>query len=140
MYTKPVFFTKIVDHDGKVLIENVPERHQALKPQTAFLADRRPEGSRIRRSKVCIWIKVSPTGGAGQVPGMTTAGKSGTTTASKDLWFTGFTPYYTAGIWSGNDASQPISGGSSYHKDIWKKIMERVHEGLPIRGFPYRTA
>ena len=36
----------------------------------------------------------------------------------------------------GNDASQPISGGSSYHKDIWKKIMERVHEGLPDPGFP----
>ena len=67
---------------------------------------------------------------------MTTAGKSRTTTASKDLWFTGFYPYYTAGIWSGNDASQPISGGSSYHKDIWKKIMERVHEGLPDPGFP----
>ena len=135
VYTKPVFFTKIVDHDGKVLIENVPERHQALKPQTAFLLTDALREAVSGGAKFAS-VKVSPTGGRARVPGMTTAGKSGTTTASKDLWFTGFTPYYTAGIWSGNDASQPISGGSSYHKDIWKKIMERVHEGLPDPGFP----
>lgn len=31
---------------------------------------------------------------------ITAAGKSGTTTSYNDLWFVGYTPYYTMGIWS----------------------------------------
>lgn len=134
VYTKPVFFTKIVDHDGKVLIENEPERHEALKPQTAFLLTDALREAMSGGPKFAT-SPVNPTGGRARLSKMTCAGKSGTTTASKDLWFTGFTPWYTAGIWSGNDGSQAVSGGTSYHKDIWKKIMDRVHEGLQDPGF-----
>ena len=61
VYTKPVFFTKIVDHDGKVLIENVPERHQALKPQTAFLLTDALREAVSGGAKFAS-VKVSPTG------------------------------------------------------------------------------
>lgn len=134
VYTKPVFFTKIVDHDGKVLIENEPERHEVLKPQTAFLLTDALREAMSGGPKFAT-SPVNPTGGRSRLSNMTCAGKSGTTTASKDLWFTGFTPWYTAGIWSGNDGNQAVSGGTSYHKDIWKKIMDRVHEGLQDPGF-----
>lgn len=133
-YTKPVFFSKILDHDGNVLIENVPKRHQALKEATAFLLTDALREAVAGGSKFAT-SPISPTGRRARLSNMTSAGKSGTTTANKDLWFTGFTPYYTAGIWSGNDGNQTVSGGTSYHKDIWKKIMERVHEGLPDPGF-----
>ena len=77
----------------------------------------------------------STTSAAAAVPGMSTSGKSGTTTSNNDLWFVGFTPYYTAGIWSGYDNNGSITGGTSYHKAIWRNIMTRIHEGLPDPGF-----
>ncbi len=84
-------------------------------------------------------INLNSTSPSANIPGMSNAGKSGTTTSNNDIWFVGFTPYYTAGIWSGCDDNQKITAiGSttSYHKIIWRKIMERVHEGMADTGFP----
>lgn len=76
----------------------------------------------------------------GKYSGNVNAGKSGTTTNNNDIWFVGFTPYYTAGIWSGCDDNQKISAigsSTSYHKKIWKAIMTKIHEGLrtPVSRF-----
>ena len=61
------------------------------------------------------------------------AGKTGTTNEYKDLWFVGFTPYYTAGIWLGYDNSISMRGRINYnyneHKTLWKNIMNEVLEG-----------
>lgn len=135
VYTRPSFFTRVLDHDGNVLLENQPESYQALKPETAFLLTDAMKDSMKGQSKFAV-TTISPTGRRASLDSMTAAGKSGTTTGSRDLWFVGYTPYYTAGIWSGNDDNQPIEGTTSYHKDIWKKIMERVHEGLENKDFP----
>ncbi len=134
VYTKPSFFTKVLDHDGNVVLEHERLSHQALKPETAFLLTDAMKDVMNGGSKFAV-TTISPTGRRAALASMTAAGKSGTTTGSKDLWFVGYTPYYTAGIWSGNDDSQPVEGGTSYHKDIWKKIMDRVHEGLEPAGF-----
>lgn len=135
IYTEPIFFTKVLDHDGNILLENGPESHQALKPETAFLLTDAMKDVMTGRNKFAA-NPISPTGRRAALTSMAAAGKSGTTTNNKDLWFVGYTPYYTAGIWSGNDDSQPIAGNTSFHKDIWKKIMDRVHEGLENTGFP----
>ena len=69
---------------------------------------------------------------------MSNAGKSGTTSNNVDIWFVGFTPYYTAGIWAGCDNNQRlggVNGNTSFHKAIWRKIMTRLHEDLPDPGF-----
>ena len=74
---------------------------------------------------------------------MSCAGKSGTTSNNNDVWFVGFTPYYTAGIWAGFDNNQDLSdanGGNSFHKDIWRKIMQKIHEGKEDTGFPVPTS
>lgn len=134
VYTRPIFFTKVLDHDGNVLLESQRESRQALKPETAFLLTDAMKDVMTGRSKFAA-APVNPTGRRAALASMAAAGKSGTTTDNKDLWFVGFTPYYTAGIWSGNDNSKPVTGGTSYHKDIWKKIMDRVHEGLENTGF-----
>lgn len=134
IYREPVFFTKVLDHDGNVLLESRGESRQVLKPETAFLLTDAMKDVIAGRSKFAA-EPVNPTGRRAALSSMTAAGKSGTTTDSKDLWFVGYTPYYAAGIWSGNDGGQPVTGGTSYHKDIWKKIMDRVHEGLDNTGF-----
>ena len=37
LYTEPIFYTKVLDHDGNVLIDNQPETRQVMKPTTAWL-------------------------------------------------------------------------------------------------------
>ncbi|WP_313340001.1 transglycosylase domain-containing protein [Lacrimispora sp.] len=138
VYTKPVFFTKILDHDGKILIENKPETHRVLKDSTAFLLTDAMADS-MKSSRKFSSNGPSSTSTAASIPGMSAAGKSGTTSANNDIWFVGYSPYYTAGIWGGCDDNQKLTkqnGGTSFHKAIWRKIMTRVHEGMSDPGFP----
>lgn len=137
VYTKPVFFTKILDHDGKVLIDNTPKTHRVLKDSTAFLLTDAMAAS-MESSRKFSSSGPGSTSPAAKIPGMSVAGKSGTTSANNDIWFVGYTPYYTAGIWAGCDDNQKLTkqnGGASFHKAIWRKIMTRVHEGKPDPGF-----
>lgn len=139
VYTKPVFFTKILDHDGKVLLENEPETKRVLKDSTAFLlTNALAQSMESSRMYASAGVNLNSTSAAASIPGMSNAGKSGTTTSNNDIWFVGYTPYYTAGIWSGCDDNQKISAigsSTSYHKKIWRQIMTRVHEGLADTGF-----
>ena len=141
-YTKPVFFTKILDRNGKILIDNEPETRQALKDSTAYLLTSAMQD--VMQSNTMYTRSgsgVKSTGTTAAIPNMSCAGKSGTTTSNVDVWFVGFTPYYTAGIWGGCDNNQPLkggtvsNGGTSYHKRIWRNIMTRVHESLSDPGF-----
>ncbi len=139
VYTKPIFFTRIIDHNGKILIDNEPETHRVLKDSTAFLLlDSMEDSMQSNRKWARAGVNVNSTSTRARLSGMSCAGKSGTTTANNDIWFVGFTPYYTAGVWGGCDDNQKLTGrngGTSFHKDIWRKIMTRVHEGLADPGF-----
>lgn len=118
VYTEPSFYTKILDHDGKVLLENDATTRQVMKESTSFLLTSAMEDV----------VKVG-TGTAVKFPNidMPIAGKTGTTSDSIDLWFAGYTPYYTASIWSGYDNNLTQSN-TTYHKIIWRDIMERIHK------------
>lgn len=137
IYTKPRFFTQILDHNGKVLLDNTPETKRVLKDSTAFLLTDAMSQS-MESSRMYGSGNLYSTSTSANLPNMSNAGKSGTTTSNNDIWFVGYTPYYTAGIWSGCDNNQKISAigsSTSYHKIIWKNIMTRVHEGLADTGF-----
>ncbi|SFG42256.1 transglycosylase domain-containing protein [Oribacterium sp. WCC10] len=143
-FNKAKFFTKIVDQDGNVIIDTtLDEARQAMKPTTAFLLTDAMSQSMLPNRAFSGSINVNSTSTRAHFDGMSLAGKSGTTTKDVDIWFVGFSPYYTAGVWGGCDENQPLidsasgeyNGGSGFHKDIWRKIMERVHEGLPDIGF-----
>lgn len=139
VYTKPVFFTKILDHNGKILINNEPETHRVLKDSTAFLlTDSMEDSMESNRKYSGSGINLNSTSTRSNIQGMSNAGKSGTTSANNDIWFVGYTPYFTAGVWGGCDRNQKLTyqnGGTSFHKDIWRKIMARVHEGYADPGF-----
>jgi penicillin-binding protein 1A len=60
---------------------------------------------------------------------MPVAGKTGTTSSDNDLWFVGYTPYYTAGIWSGYDTNKD-QDDTRYHKILWRTVMQTIHEKL----------
>jgi len=136
VYTEPVFYTKILDSNGKVLLSNEPETHRVIKESTAFLLTDAMSDS-MKSSTLVPGLSINSTGAAAAIPNMSNAGKSGTTTSNNDIWFVGYSPYYTAGIWAGYDDNQGglPRGSTSFHKAIWKKIMTRVHEGLSDPGF-----
>lgn len=127
VYTKPVLYTRILDHDGNVLIDNTTAyTRTVLKDSTAWLL-----------TSAMKDVVNQGTGGAARFAGMTIAGKTGTTSENKDVWFVGYTPYYTSGIWAGFDNNHKLGKGeTSYHKTIWKKVMSRIHEDLENRDFP----
>ncbi len=134
VYTKPVFFTRILDHNGKILIDNEPETHRVLKDSTAFvLTDALSDSMESNRKFSRSGVSVNATSVAANIPGMSNAGKSGTTSNNVDIWFVGFTPHYTAGIWAGCDSNQRLggrNGNTSFHKAIWRKIMTRDRKSV----------
>jgi penicillin-binding protein 1A len=80
----------------------------------------------------------SGTGQRARLAGREAAGKTGTTQAARDAWFVGFTADYVAGVWMGYDDNTPLTGvtGGGLPAEIWREVMERVHEGLPPRPLP----
>ena len=124
-YIKPVYYTKILDHNGNVLIENNSVGRSVIKETTAYLLTSAMED-----------VVKKGTGTACQLDNMTVAGKTGTTEDYNDLWFVGYTPYYTCAVWSGYDNNEKIpEDARNFHKNLWKKVMTRIHEGLEDRDF-----
>ncbi|SFR81333.1 transglycosylase domain-containing protein [Anaeromicropila populeti] len=125
IYTEPIFYTKIVDHDGKVLIDNKPSTSQVMKDSTAWLLTNAMEDV----VKVGTGTKIQF-----QNINMPVSGKTGTSTDDNDLWFVGYTPYYTAGIWGGYDNNYDQTN-TTYTKILWRTIMEKVHDNLERKEF-----
>lgn len=126
-YIKPVFYTKILDADGNVLIDNQPVERTVLKESTAWLLTNAMED-----------VVKYGTGTQCRLSNMAVAGKTGTTDKYNDVWFAGYTPYYTCTVWAGYDGNQKLPESSnyrSYHKTLWQKIMTRIHEDLPYMEF-----
>ena len=124
-YIKPIYYTKILDHNGNVLIENTSAERSVIKESTAYLLTSAMED-----------VVKKGTDTACQLDNMAVAGKTGTTEAYNDLWFVGYTPYYTCAVWSGYDNNEKLPDyARNFHKNLWKKVMTRIHEGLPSKEF-----
>lgn len=127
VYTEPIYYTKVLDHNGKIILESTPSTHTVIKESTAWLLTNAMED-----------VIKKGTGKACKVEGMSVAGKTGTTTNDYDLWFSGYTPYLTATIWCGYDENAKLSDGS-YHERMWSKIVTRIDEAKGYTediGFP----
>lgn len=135
IYQKPTYYTKVLDRQGNILLESVPSQTSIIKSSSAALLTSAMEDVISSDSSYYYQYGITPTGTLCQVDSMTLAGKSGTTTSGSDVWFIGYSPYYTCGIWSGYDDSKVLSNGTEYHKTIWQKIMARIHTDLDNKDF-----
>ena len=126
-YIKPKLYTKVLDHDGNIILDNtMPEAKQVIKESTAFLL-----------TNAMVDVVTRGTGGAVNFGGMAIAGKTGTTTASNDVWFAGYTPYYTATTWAGydNNVKLTTSAEQNLAKKLWRAVMSEIHAELPNESF-----
>ncbi|MEM9433286.1 MAG: transglycosylase domain-containing protein [Pseudomonadota bacterium] len=78
------------------------------------------------------------TGRRAQLDDREAAGKTGTTQASRDAWFIGFTAQYVVGVWMGYDDNTPLTGvtGGGLPAEIWKETMVRINDALPPEPLP----
>ncbi|MDR0220181.1 MAG: transglycosylase domain-containing protein, partial [Lachnospiraceae bacterium] len=128
VYVKPKLYTRVLDYDGNILLDNSkPDSRQVIKDTTAYLL-----------TSALMDVVNHGTGTAARFPDMAIAGKTGSTTGYNDVWFCGFTPYYTATVWTGydNNIDMKAADERGLSRSLWKAVMEQVHENLEYRDFP----
>ena len=121
-YIEPTLYTTVLDKSGNVILDKSNNRStRILRETTAWLITDAMQD-----------VITEGTGTTAKVNGMTVSGKTGTTTDSMDVWFSGYTPYYTGSVWLGFDENNATlnKAEESTHTKIWSKIMTFVHEGL----------
>ncbi|MCD7824750.1 MAG: transglycosylase domain-containing protein [Clostridiaceae bacterium] len=117
-YVETRFYTKIVDRDGNYLLNNAEDSTQVMKESTAWLLTKAMQET----------VQEGDAGKAGfKEIEVAQAGVSSVTTDNTDYWFEGYTPYYTAGLWIGEDESAAQESSDAYQL-IWRDIMEEVHK------------
>lgn len=127
VYVKPTFYTKVLNHQGETILDNTSiDTRRVLKETSAYI---------LTDMMKDVITKGTGTAAKFNYANMPIAGKTGTTTETKDLTFAGYTPYLTAVIWSGNDQPSQIKGGTTYPKTIWSTIMSKAHEA---KGYAYK--
>lgn len=120
VYVEPIAFTKIIDKNGKVLLDNTPKENVVTSPQVSYIM------GDILRTTVSNGLA-----GRAKLSNMVVAGKTGTTQNQADIWFVGYTPYYVSAVWIGNDSPKiTISKGSATAAQLWQHVNTKVHENL----------
>ncbi|TCK92435.1 penicillin-binding protein 1A [Natranaerovirga hydrolytica] len=128
MYVEPIFYTRVLDHDGRLLLEKTPETRRVMKETTSFLL------TNAMQDVLKPGIGTASTAAFRNI-NMPAAGKTGTTSSNYDRWFSGYTPYYAASVWIGHDINTSMNYSTSYHNIMWREVMERIHTDLPHRNF-----
>ena len=124
MRTAPRLYTEVTDNSGKALLQTKYDPKPVLSPQSAYI--------------MYDLLKGPVQGGTGTraaFGGMPVSGKTGTSSDSKNLWFVGLTPYYSAAVWIGTDTGHNSikNLGSNDAAAVWSKIMKSAHASLPVK-------
>ena len=125
VYTPPRTFYRVEDSQGNLVCENNKESNVAMKATTAYI---------IRQTLKSVIT--SGTGGEARFSGMTIAGKTGTTDENRDRYFAGFSPYYSAAVWTGYKSNERFSESLGNPSAVlWREVMRRIHDGLENKDF-----
>ena len=129
MYTASRTFTKVtqlVDGQEVVLLENSTQSEPAIKATTAYYMNTMLQG---------VFAEGGTGARQGGIKGQHAAGKTGTTSDNFDRWFVGYTPYYTAAVWTGYERNMKIKADNNPALALWKLVMTQLHEGLPNKDY-----
>ncbi|MFI3116062.1 MAG: PBP1A family penicillin-binding protein [Clostridia bacterium] len=126
LYYEPITYTKVIDSQGNVILENAPYSVQSFEdPDTVFYMRQLLER-----------VVNAGTGYGAKVTGMDTFGKTGTTDDNYDRWFAGGTPYYVGATWFGYDTQQAVTGvWGNPALNLWSAVMDEIHKDLPNATF-----
>ena len=122
VYQEPISVLGISDSDGNVIWDGhqEQERRQVYRQSTAWL--------------VVDMMKDVVSGGTGtkaKISGQTVAGKTGTNSDQRGVFFCGMTGWYVSSLWIGHDDYQPLSSkvtGGNSAAPLWQEYMEEIHQ------------
>ena len=115
-------FTKVVDKQGNVILENKPKEHKVLDEGVAWIM-----------ADMLSSVVNSAAANYAQISGVFVGGKTGTTNRNSDAWFIGFTPQLVSGCWVGGDDrdihfdSTTMGQGATMALPIWAYFMKKVY-------------
>lgn len=117
---------RITDSSGNVILDNTP------KPQRVL-------DSWASAATIDIMQSVVTSGtGKGAALGRPSAGKTGTTSSEKDIWYVGTVPQLTTAVWVGRDDNLQLSSGATgggMVAPIWRDFMVQALENVPVENF-----
>ena len=140
-YSSPYLYTVVTDSNGKILLSNgdysvkVDENGSAVVTGQAKSEAILSQATTFYMNLMLQHVVTNGTGKLAKLSNMTAAGKTGTTTNDYDRWFVGYTPYYTAAVWSGYDRQERINSVGNPSCILWQKVMSAVSEGDADIGF-----
>ena len=129
MLVKPIYITKIIDRNGKILEENQPSFSESISQETAYVM-----------TDLLKAVVTEGTGWRAKALSRPVAGKTGTTNDLRDAWFIGFNPTLVTGVWVGYDDSRQMGKGETGSRaacPIWLYFMREVLKGKPIIPFQH---
>ena len=124
--SSPTVIARVTDSSGNVLLDNTPKPQLVLDPwASATVID-------VMRSVV------SDGTGKGAAIDRPVAGKTGTTSSERDIWFIGTVPQLTTAIWVGKDNNRQLAHsatGGGMVTPIWRDFMQKALKGVPVENF-----
>lgn len=125
--SETTLIAQVSDSGGNVLLDNTPQPQLVLDPwAVAALND------------VLQGVISRGTGTAARID-RPAAGKTGTTSSERDIWFVGYVPQLAVSVWIGNDDYRPLGQGATgggFVAPIWKDFMEQALDDVPVENFP----
>jgi 1A family penicillin-binding protein len=117
---------RVTDSRGNVLLDNTPKPQLVLEPWAA--------AATIDTMRSVI------TDGTGKnaAIGRPAAGKTGTTSSEKDIWFVGTVPQLTTAVWVGRDDNRQLARGATggvMVAPVWRDFMVRALKDEPVENF-----
>ena len=136
VYRVPYAYTKVLDSQGKVVLENVIEEHRVYSVETSFIISDILKGVITGGTAANHVFPIVTEAGES----IDVAGKTGTTDDNIDKWFCGYTPYYAAATWYGYDnrlrkTEIPKGEDRNNAMNIWNDAMQKIHSTLPAASF-----
>ena len=124
IYRTPIFYTKITDSDGNIVIEPNRKEERIISEQAAYVI-----------KDILKTVVQSGTATFARISGIDVSAKSGTTNSNYDKWLCGFTNYYSGACWYGFDKNEEIPSTNNYAGFIWSDVMKKIHEGKAASQF-----
>lgn len=125
-YSETTLIMQVTDSSGNVLLDNTPKPQLVLDPWAAAALNDVLQGVITRGTATAARID------------RPAAGKTGTTSSERDIWFVGYVPQLATAVWVGNDDYQPIGHGATggtYVAPIWRDFMSQALQGVPVENF-----
>ncbi|MEM9450553.1 MAG: penicillin-binding protein 1A [Cyanobacteria bacterium P01_E01_bin.6] len=125
-HSEPTLIIQVTDSHGNLLLDNTPDPKLLLDPWAVASLNQMLQG-----------VVNQGTGTSARLD-RPAAGKTGTTSSERDIWFVGYVPQLSVAVWVGNDDYSPLRRGATgggYVAPIWKLFMQRALDGLPVENF-----